>query len=176
MAIRTRKTQPEVIKLHKEVSPDNLLRHARLKDVITIPLDLIGLCHILNITIKYSTLDNNLSGSLNYHLGRWIIEVNSLHHERRQRFTIAHELAHYCLHRNNKSAFDGSTFHRGKEYTNQEREADNFAGALLMPKKELQHYIKNQSNKIEEIAEHFGASGIAVKIRADVIRGRKYEY
>jgi len=176
MAIRTRKKQPQAVRVEERISPDNLLELAKSKGITTTPIDLMGLCRLLGITIKYATIDNNLSGSLKYHLGRWIIEVNSLHHERRQRFTIAHELAHYCLHRDHQSAFDDSTFHRGKEYTSQEREADNFAGAILMPKSEFRHFISTQSNKIDDIAEYFGASGIAVKIRADVIRERRYEH
>ena len=48
----------------------------------------------LKIQIRYSPLDNELSGMAVIKDGEAIIGVNSLHHPNRQRFTIAHEIGH----------------------------------------------------------------------------------
>lgn len=175
MAIRIRKNKKHTSNITNGYTPSKLLEIAKLAKLSTAPLDLISLCQNLGLLVKFMPLEDNVSGRLENIGGRWVIIVNSLHHERRQRFTIAHELAHYCLHRNN-SNFEDVVFHRGLAYSSEEREADNFAGSLLMPKDDLIQFINTQSNKIETISEHFGVSGIAVKTRADIIKKGNYEY
>ena len=62
------------------------------------------------ILIKKVPMDNYLSGSLSYKDGVWIMTVNSKQHPKRQRFTLAHELAHYILHKEKNTEFQDSTF------------------------------------------------------------------
>ena len=57
------------------------------------------------ILIKKIPMENYLSGSLSYKDGVWIMTVNSKQHPRRQRFTLAHELAHYILHKEKTQSF-----------------------------------------------------------------------
>ncbi|MCU8090737.1 ImmA/IrrE family metallo-endopeptidase [Shewanella sp. SM20] len=177
MAIRIRNRQVQSSQLSgTEKTPNDILSLARSHGLSTSPLDLTALCQMLGIGISYLPLDNNLSGRLIHDGSRWVINVNALHHVRRQRFTIAHELAHYFLHRDSQDNYEDLTFHRGKCYTQKELEADNFAGALLMPKDKLIEFVNENSNKLDEIAEYFGTSSIAVKKRADVIRNKSYEF
>lgn len=177
MAIRIRSKRKTSNNLSVRVkSPEDILAIAKENGVGITPLDLSGLCHVLGIGIRYIPLENNISGKLHHDGSRWLINVNSLHHPRRQRFTIAHELGHYFLHRDSQDSYEDTTFHRGKNYTTKELEADNFAGALLMPKDEFKDFVRNTSNKIDDIAEYFGTSGVAIKKRADVIRNNTYEF
>lgn len=177
MAIRIRKNKTQSTNLTgEEKTPNDILSLAESNGITTVPLDLKALCHLLGIGINYLPLENNLSGRLTHDGSRWVINVNALHHVRRQRFTIAHELAHYFLHRNSQENYEDLYFHRGKNYTQHELEADNFAGALLMPKEQLINFVNSTSNKLDDIAEHFGTSSIAVKKRADVIRSKSYEF
>lgn len=53
----------------------------------------------LGAQIRFSPLDNEISGMIFIKDGVPIIGVNSLHHPNRQRFTIAHECGHLVLHR-----------------------------------------------------------------------------
>ncbi len=49
--------------------------------------------------LRFSPLDNELSGMAFIKDGTAIIGINALHHPNRQRFTIAHECGHLVLHR-----------------------------------------------------------------------------
>lgn len=53
-----------------------------------------GLAHL-----RFSPLDNELSGMAFVKDGTAIIGINALHHPNRQRFTMAHECGHLVLHR-----------------------------------------------------------------------------
>lgn len=134
---------------------------------------------VFNIRVEYLPLDPDVSGSLSFDnsLNQWLISINSLHHPRRQRFTFAHELAHFFLHKNKQRDFTDTVFFRSENVKNNiEFEANNFAGALLMPKDEFVDYIRNTSNNIENISEKFNVSAMAVKVRADIIRGNRCEF
>lgn len=173
--IRNKRNTTNTLPVNKK-TPEDIIAIAKKNNIQTRPIDLQSLCHLLGIGVQYLPLENNISGRLHHDGNRWVINVNSLHHPRRQRFTIAHELGHYFLHRDSQKGYEDETFHRGKAYSVKEREADNFAGALLMPKDEFKHYVRNSSNKIDDIAEYFGTSSVAIKKRADVIRNNSYEF
>jgi len=53
----------------------------------------------LNASLRFSPLDDQLSGMVYVKDGQPIIGVNALHHPNRQRFTIGHEIGHLILHR-----------------------------------------------------------------------------
>ena len=53
----------------------------------------------LGAQLRFSPLDEELSGMIYISATTPIIGVNSLHHPNRQRFTIAHEIGHLELHR-----------------------------------------------------------------------------
>ena len=80
-------------------TPDKLIQLARDNDICVTPLDLNSLVKILGIGLRIMPMSDQKSGYIKKEEGRWVIGVNSLHHPNRQRFTIAHELGHYSLHR-----------------------------------------------------------------------------
>ena len=89
------------------------------------------------------------------------ISLSPLSGNRRSRFTIAHELAHYVLHSDLgkmplKVQRDGS----GQV----EWEANWFAAGFLMPAKEFRTKIAEGWGNAE-LAEHFDVSEAAVQIR-----------
>ena len=51
------------------------------------------------IRLQFSPLDEALSGMAVIKDGVAVIGVNALHHPNRQRFTMAHELGHHVMHR-----------------------------------------------------------------------------
>ena len=56
---------------------------------------------IEDLSIQYfnEPMDEGQSGAIELKDGKYTIRVNSLEPHQRQRFTAAHELAHYLLHR-----------------------------------------------------------------------------
>ncbi|MEO7577122.1 MAG: ImmA/IrrE family metallo-endopeptidase [Massilia sp.] len=73
----------------------------------------------------------------------------------RRRFTLAHEIAHFCLHlSHSRKAFVDTRANMGRSesYWNiEESEANSFAAELLMPKK----LIISEGNKIVEGVNNF---------------------
>ena len=67
-----------------------------------------------------------------------MIGVNEDHHSNRQRFSIAHEIAHFVLHHGDTYIDKGYRVHfrdleSGSGTKREEMEANAFAAALLMP-------------------------------------------
>lgn len=101
----------------------------------------------------------------------WGIAYNGKARPERQRFTIAHELGHFILHRSQQPSFncDSQSVHTGIDGLRQiEREADEFAGNLLMPGDLLRDWISNQRidlHVLSAIAKRFQVSFEALCIR-----------
>jgi|APTNR8051073442_1049403.scaffolds.fasta_scaffold05222_4 Zn-dependent peptidase ImmA (M78 family) len=87
--------------------------------------------------IKVSSLRTGVSGQITNENGQYIIRVNRNEARERQRFTIAHELAHYLLHRHViDSSPDGITdnvLYRSGAPERMEYEANRLAADLIMP-------------------------------------------
>lgn len=120
-------------------------------DSAPIPVDKIA--KGLGAVVRYSPLDDELSGMIFIKDGMPIIGVNALHHVNRQRFTIAHECGHLVLHRELLSG----QVHVDKDFQvpmllNRDQQsslgtepieiqANRFAAALLVPLALLQKAI-----------------------------------
>lgn len=65
-------------------------------------MDVEALLTQLNISIEKRKLDNDISGMLLSQNDRYIIVVEERHPLNRQRFTIAHEIAHYFCTKTSK--------------------------------------------------------------------------
>lgn len=142
-----------------------------------IPVNLKKIVKALKIKLIEQPLDEDVSGMLvTAPDGSVVIVVNSDHHEHRKRFTIAHEIGHFILHRDLSPVFvDGSkTFLRNslssKGSDIHEIEANTFAAELLMP----EEYIRTQesspvslmqADRLESIAKHLNVSQMAVCYR-----------
>lgn len=85
----------------------------------------------------------------------------------RDRFTIAHEIAHYLLHNPKTVSFARSNGHeRVPPYLDPEWQANAFAGELLAPP----HIIKDMSS-VTEIEERCGVSRKVAEIQLRKLRG-----
>jgi Zn-dependent peptidase ImmA (M78 family) len=112
----------------------------------------------------------------------------------RRRFTLAHEIGHFCMHRaTNQTTFidTKATMNRSESYWNRfESEANNFAAELLMPadlirsigrividkfKIEKDVEMMPMANFIEQMASRFKVSNPAMEFRLKNIgiRGKK---
>jgi hypothetical protein len=101
----------------------------------------------------------------------WGIFYNGKASPERRRFTIAHELGHFILHRSQRPSFscDKESVHTGIDGLRQlEREADDFASNLLMPGDLLRAWISDQRTDLHvlsAIAQRFQVSFEALCIR-----------
>jgi Zn-dependent peptidase ImmA (M78 family) len=147
-------------------TPDGLLRFALANDGKLCPLDVETLAKKAGIEVVYEPLDGDMSGSLRLVGKKWKITVNKNHHPNRRRYTIAHELGHYFLHRHQENSFEDHVFFRGGGHTTQEWEANAFASEILMPVEEFKRFMREGINDVDELAKKFGVSTLALRIRA----------
>ena len=93
---------------------------------------------------------------------RWRILYSKDREPARQRFTIAHELGHFALHRELQSDFQCSTDDvSGQSERDMEKEADQFASTLLMPLDDLRTQMRAQPfgfDLIKHCADRYGVS------------------
>lgn len=119
------------------------------------------------LIVKREEMESAKSGYLKNINGKWVIGINSKHHSKRQRFTIAHEFAHYILHirDSNKGYYEDNTFFRFENDSSLEYKANEFAAQILMPQELVEDAIRTKSKKITELADLFDVSVQALKFR-----------
>ena len=143
---------------------------AELNDILegySHPIDVRQVANKLGITIIEDVhMDKELSGKLENMGGKWYIYVNAFHTEKRKRFTIAHEIAHYVLHAKENAAFKDVSFFRSPDTNKEEAQANDLAARILMPEKAFFDEIKKGNITILGLAEEFNVSGVACEFRA----------
>lgn len=147
-----------------EVSVEALLARSGSTEL---PVNIAGVAEYLGLDVVEEHMDDQLSGYLEYRGGRWVAGVNIYHHPNRKRFTLAHEIAHFILHRSEKDRFVDEVFarrHGGADPI--ERQADAFAAEILMPEAAFREAINAGVKDVSELAERFAASSASVEIRA----------
>lgn len=149
-------------------TPEKMLHFISSKGIDVVPLNVKRIAKFFNIDIQSIEMEDDLSGILlkDKKSDRWVIQVNKEHHPNRQRYTIAHELGHFCLHRHLKQIFKDQIFFRGTESSPEEWQANEFASAILMPEDKFRKMVKEGVTDIEELARKFEVSTLALRIRA----------
>ena len=138
----------------------------------TVPVQVEKIAAHFGITISYD-LGDDISGLLICKKDVTVIGVNLKESVVRQRFTIAHELGHYTLHRGKAELFvdkDYIVMKRSGEKDALELEANAFAAALLMPLELIESQLLNiptlsTEEKIKSLAKSFQVSTIAMTYR-----------
>lgn len=110
----------------------------------------------------------DISGMLRKEDGGYAIYVNKAHHRNRRRFTIAHALAHYILHKDviGNGIVDDALYHSGLG-SKMEVEANNLAADILMP----WHLLAEENLRetpLQELANKYQVSIGAMAIRLQV--------
>lgn len=102
-----------------------------------LPVNVYAVVQKYEVEVRNLLLEDEVSGMLVIKDDHAIIGVNQSHHSNRQRFSIAHELGHYLLHRHSANVFVDPVFFRdGKSsegVDETEVAANIFAAELLMP-------------------------------------------
>lgn len=100
--------------------------------------------------------------------GKYEIGVNSKHSLTRQKFSMAHEYAHYRLHQDNLAelAEGERILHRSDDWNTVEQQANTFAAEILMPEEIFREEIRRTGGDIGELAKRFEVSTLALRYRA----------
>lgn len=137
----------------------------------TLPVDIVALCNSFGIKVyevenwvENSGMIKKCSDSDSYS-----IFVNAVHSKARRRFTIAHELAHWILHRDiiGDGILDDGLYRSGLP-TPIEVEANRFAADILMPKLKVNDEWQKPDCDLDRLASIFGVSRQAMAIRLGV--------
>lgn len=139
--------------------------------IVSFPVDIEKIATNEGFNVTKTSLPDKVSGILEPAENN--IYINKNNNEKRQRFTIAHELGHYFLNHCDGIHVD-KTFRDTKSSEGLyaiEIEANNFAAELLMPKDEINSILESYTEDnvpdveliINELSKHFNVSEEAIK-------------
>lgn len=125
----------------------------------------------LGLIVKRSTLSAGISGEIRESDGQYVIKVNRHDSKTRQRFTVAHEIGHFLLHKDRIG--DGivdDILYRSSLSDSLEAQANRIAADILMPADLLNKSLSNASDLknnalYEHVAKEADISSTALKIR-----------
>lgn len=153
-------------------------RLLRAAEAMARPVVLKRILNHLKLKLVTKPMEQEYSGFLA--VEKRVIVVNSRHAPVRRRFTVAHEIGHYHLHRKRQDAgavfIDRTMYFRANALENENREmeleANAYAARLLVPKILLEQYFEthtsvdlSQADGIKLLAEEFHVSRDAMKYR-----------
>ena len=139
-------------------------------------INIIEVANMLGIKV-YSTADISSSSFIAYDSedNFYKIYFNEKDAGTRKRFSIAHEIAHFLLHKDKIKTFGVVGRQNDKSLTpKEEKEADALAGELLMPEVCVKEYMKQHNfttddklsiKTIKDFAKEFEVSLIAGALR-----------
>lgn len=105
----------------------------------------------------------------------FVIKVNKYESDERQRFTIAHEIGHFLLHREHiKNGVVDNVMYRSSLSSRKETEANKLAADILMPSSIVLNELSEIGGKRDEIAavalaRKFRVSTAAMKVRLGIV-------
>ena len=139
------------------------------------PVPLGKIAFRLGIKVYRSPLPIGISGSISFKNEDYIIRINRFEARTRQRYSLAHELAHFLLHQNlirNEGEIKSNVLFRSGLNLNIEYEANRLAAELIMPTGLVLHYLeKSPYSNIEtltiELSTKFQVSKEAMNIKLE---------
>jgi len=152
---------------------DRIRRHT-----LSVPVNIEAAIRDLGIALKKNAaLAPGIAGQIKrLQNGGYEIATTNADHYFRQRFTMAHELGHYILHKSligdgvddnikYRSTVEGEFYNRSiDEY--HERQANSFAASFLMPEAPLEGRVMSMDRPtLNEIAREFQVSPSAMRWR-----------
>ncbi len=137
------------------------------------PIYILAIAHDLGINV-YSAIGEGLSGMIKKDSTQggpsgYAIVVNKKDPSTRQRFTIAHEIAHFILHKDaiGDGIVDDALYRSGLS-NKQEIEANKLAAEILMPWNLINKAMDEKINSIKDLSTIFQVSESAMSIRLGI--------
>ncbi len=152
-------------------SAQDVLRDAQAAGITILPIDIEAVLKLYGIEVLYENM-NDISGYIEKRGDRWFVGVNAFNSKKRQRFTMAHELGHLCLHaeKMHGDRVEETIYFRTNLTNRMEKEANEFASNILIPKDSLYLHINKGTNKLTDLADIFDVSLDAMRYKAYTLR------
>lgn len=142
-----------------------------------VPVKVASIARALGIEVKSATLKPRISGQIGpseTSESGFRIRVNRHEAMVRQRFTIAHEIAHFLLHRDQiGDGLEDTILYRSTLSDKREAEANRLAADLIMPQSSVLASLREMGGKItpevaKALADKYDVSEAAMKIRLGI--------
>jgi IrrE N-terminal-like domain len=138
------------------------------------PVNVVGIAAAFGLKVYHDDLDSGISGKIirdPTHGGTsgYSIVINASEASTRQRFTIAHEIGHYLLHRDKigDGLVDDALYRSGLS-TLEEVRANRLAAEILMPFDLIEQAIKKGAKNVQDLAALFRVSAQAMSVRLEI--------
>lgn len=152
----------------------NEIRRAIEDHQDTTPVRLSELARELGVPVKAATLAPGISGEIRPNAGEgFIIRINRHDPSKRQRFSVAHELAHFLLHSDQIGAgISDDVLYRSSLSDRREAQANRLAADILMPDQLVRQEVevareKGVGDLVLFLADEFAVSEAAMRIKLD---------
>jgi hypothetical protein len=145
------------------------------------PVRVAALADALGLTVVRAPMPPNISGLIqpaspgnDAAKSGYEIQVNKYDSPERQRFTVAHELGHFLLHRDKiGSGVTDTVLFRSQLSSSVETEANKIAADIVMPIELLKSELVRLNGKmdmesVQELAEAYKVSEAAMRIRIGI--------
>ncbi len=136
------------------------------------PVDLLAMAEALGLGVMMDApLGKDISGRIRRQGTGYQIEVNGAHSPNRRRFTLAHEIAHYLLHRDLiGDGIEDDALYRSPLGGQIESEANRLAAQMLMPAALMRSLYRNGLRSLAGLCAAFQVSEEAMRIRLRQLR------
>jgi Zn-dependent peptidase ImmA (M78 family) len=139
------------------------------------PVNVVGIANELGIKVwEKESLNPPVSGmiyldKINGGKSGFSIIVRKGDSLERKRFTVAHEIAHFILHKDKASGgITDDAMYRSGLSTREEAEANRLAADILMPYKLIRSLVSEGYKSMPALAEKLGVSKTAMSIRLNI--------
>ena len=148
------------------------------KHLSSLPVAVGALAKDLGLKVRSSTLPAGTSGEIRPdpdNEDSYLIRVSRHEVKHRQRFTVAHEISHFLLHRDLiENGIVDNVLYRSKLSNAVEAEANRLAAEIIMPAGALKHWLSQvfpagvNKSDVKYIAKFLKVSEQAASIRLGV--------
>ena len=155
---------------HK-LSADDNERISRFQESLpNEPVNVVGLAKDFGLKVFRTEFSKfSISGAIFKKDGGYVIYANESDPLPRQRFTYAHELAHYLLHREHiGDGMHENALFRSNLSNDKEVEANKLAADILMPMGVLNELAETRKYDVSDLSKIFGVSRSSLLTRLGI--------
>lgn len=138
------------------------------RHLTTVPVDLSAMARDLGVAVVTEPLPDDISGKIERDwMDDFVITLNAGHSSTRRRFTLAHEIAHFVMHRDliGDGITDNALYRDARLGDERERQANRYAATLLMPPDLVKKVWNEGVFTAEGMAARFDVSPAVAEIR-----------